>query len=95
MTSARTEAECVLTTERLGFRPWRSEDLDFAIGLWGDPEVTRFISAKAEAFRAEVGERLAREISLQSEHGFQCWADLSSKRRRSRRLLWPPAVSRR
>jgi RimJ/RimL family protein N-acetyltransferase len=31
-----------LTTARLGFRCWRSDDLDPALSLWADPEVMRF-----------------------------------------------------
>jgi hypothetical protein len=32
-----------LYTERLGVRPWTQADLDLAIGLWGDAEVTKLI----------------------------------------------------
>lgn len=30
-----------LRSERVGFRTWTAEDLPLALGLWGDPEVTR------------------------------------------------------
>ncbi len=33
-----------LTSERLGFRTWRPDDIDSAVALWGDPHVSRFIS---------------------------------------------------
>ncbi len=62
-----------LTTERLAFRLWREEDLDLAATLWGDPEVTRFIDARPGLSRAEVEERLHREIATQREHEMQYW----------------------
>jgi RimJ/RimL family protein N-acetyltransferase len=62
-----------LTTERLAFRLWREEDLDLATTLWGDPDVTRFIDARAGLSRAEVQERLLREIGTQREHEMQYW----------------------
>ena len=62
-----------LTTERLAFRLWREEDLDLAASLWGDPEVTRFIDARPGLSRAEVQERLRREIAAQREHEMQYW----------------------
>jgi RimJ/RimL family protein N-acetyltransferase len=62
-----------LTTERLGFRAWRSADMDLAMALWGDPEVTRLISANGHLTPAEVKARLERELSIQNEHGVQYW----------------------
>ena len=61
-----------LTSDRLGFRTWRSDDLELAAALWGDPDVTRFIAAQPPS-RAEIEERLAREIATQAEHGLQYW----------------------
>jgi [ribosomal protein S5]-alanine N-acetyltransferase len=61
-----------LTSARLGFRTWQPEDRELAIGLWGDPGVTRFVFAKSPT-AAEIEERLAREIAMQLEHGFQYW----------------------
>ena len=62
-----------LTTERLAFRLWRETDLDAAVGLWGDPEVTRFIDTRPGISRGEVEERLLREIAIQREHEVQYW----------------------
>jgi hypothetical protein len=42
-----------LTSERLRFRTWRPGDVELAMALWGDPEVTRFI-AVTPASRADV-----------------------------------------
>jgi RimJ/RimL family protein N-acetyltransferase len=60
-----------LTTPRLGFRTWRDDDLELAVGLWNDPEVTRFIGGPPGA--AAVAERLARERATQAAHGVQYW----------------------
>ncbi len=60
-----------LRSERLGFRPWSDADLDLAVGLWGDPVVTRFIGGPFSA--EQVRQRLAREIATQHEHGIQYW----------------------
>src|SRR5262245_41503428 len=62
-----------LTTERLGFRTWVIEDLPLALGLWGDPEVTRLIDARCQLSEDQVRERLLREVSLQASHGVQYW----------------------
>jgi RimJ/RimL family protein N-acetyltransferase len=61
-----------LTSERLGFRTWRPDDIELAVALWGDHQVTRFI-ATAPLSRASIEERLAREIASQAEHGVQYW----------------------
>lgn len=61
-----------LTTERLGFRTWQPDDIDLAVGLWGDREVARFTYAEPPG-QVVLEERLAREISMQNEHGFQYW----------------------
>ncbi len=61
-----------LTTARLGFRTWQPEDLDLTVGLWGDAEVARFIYEELPG-RAALEDRLAREIAMQTEHGFQYW----------------------
>ncbi len=62
-----------LTTDRLGFRIWRTDDLDLAVVLWSDPEVARYIHAQGPPDRAAVAERLQREIATQDSYGFQYW----------------------
>ena len=60
-----------LTTQRLGFRHWREDDLTLAQELWGDPQVTRFLGGP---FPAEyVSARLQSEMALQHEHNMQYW----------------------
>ena len=63
----------LLTTERLGFRVWAEDDLDLALGLWGDPEVTRLIDARGKLSEGQVRERLAQEIATERSHGVQYW----------------------
>ncbi len=62
-----------LRTTRLGFRLWRLDDLPLALGLWGNPEVTRLFDARGRLSDDEVRERLEREMALQAAHGVQYW----------------------
>ncbi len=39
-------SEYFLRSKRLGFRRWIEDDLDLALGLWGDPTVTRLIDRR-------------------------------------------------
>jgi RimJ/RimL family protein N-acetyltransferase len=61
-----------LRSERLGFRCWLESDLEHAIALWGDPQVTRYISARGFT-RDDIAERLSREIESQRRHSLQYW----------------------
>lgn len=70
--ATQRESRFFLTTERLGFRSWRPTDLEAALMLWGDPEVTRHIVR--ESMDAEqIRERLEAEIALEREYGVQYW----------------------
>lgn len=60
-----------LRTERLGFRRWSRDDLDLALGLWGDERVTRLIGGPFSP--EQVRERLAREIANYDAFGVQYW----------------------
>jgi [ribosomal protein S5]-alanine N-acetyltransferase len=60
-----------LQSERLGFRSWSDADMDLAMALWGDPEVTRLIGGAFS--RAQVQERLSGEIATMQSHGIQYW----------------------
>ncbi len=66
-------SEYFITTYRLGFRTWSEEDVALALGLWGDPAVTRFIDARGKLTKEQVRERLSREIALQQQFGIQYW----------------------
>jgi RimJ/RimL family protein N-acetyltransferase len=60
-----------LLSERLGFRTWSEADIELAMGLWGDPEVTRLIGGPFS--REQVQERLSREMATMQSHGIQYW----------------------
>jgi len=62
-----------LRTARLGFRRWSPDDLPLAIGLWGDPAVTRFIDARPRLSDDDVKRVLARHIETQGSYGVQYW----------------------
>jgi RimJ/RimL family protein N-acetyltransferase len=60
-----------LTSHHLGFRSWSEADLDLALALWGDAEVTRLIGGPFS--REQVRARLVREMATLREHGVQYW----------------------
>lgn len=68
-----TEHCFFMTTERIGFSKWGPEDLPLARLLWGDPEVTHFISKNGGFSEEEIAERLRTEIKHESRYGIQYW----------------------
>jgi RimJ/RimL family protein N-acetyltransferase len=60
-----------LKSARLGFRLWTAGDLPLALGLWGDPGVSAWLSGPLSA--AAIGARLDSEIQLHEECGIQYW----------------------
>jgi ribosomal-protein-alanine N-acetyltransferase len=67
-----TMSDYFLRSARLGFRCWLESDLPLALGLWGDPAVTRYISARGYTTR-EIELRLEIEMTAQRAHGIQYW----------------------
>ena len=65
-------SEYFLRSPRLGFRRWNEVDLPLAMNLWGDPAVTRYITARGYTPR-EVQIRLELEIDEERVHGVQYW----------------------
>ena len=61
-----------LRSQRLGFRCWRASDLPLATRLWGDPAVTRYISARGYS-PAEIEHRLELEMAMERTHGIEYW----------------------
>ena len=55
------------------FRTWSEHDFELALGLWGDPRVTKYIYAQGELSEDEVRERLDREIANDKKYGVQYW----------------------
>lgn len=62
-----------LLTPRLGFRSWSDEDLELAVSLWGDPDVTALFDSRGRLTREQVRERLHRELDNEREYGVQYW----------------------
>ncbi len=60
-----------LKGERLGFRHWSVDDIDLAMGLWGDVDVTKLIGGPFS--EEQVSARLTQEITRQQEYGLQYW----------------------
>ncbi len=60
-----------MRSARLGFGIWSAHDLPLALGLWGDPEVTKLTGGPFSP--AQVAQRLQREIDHQALHGYQYW----------------------
>ena len=62
-----------ITSNRLGFRHWIQEDLQLAIELWGNYEVTKYFDKRGALSDRQVNERLLQEIETQKKHGIQYW----------------------
>jgi len=62
-----------LKTSRLGFRRWREDDVDLAVGLWGDLEVTKLFDGRGALSRNQVKERLFQELAHERKFKVQYW----------------------
>lgn len=62
-----------LRTKRLLFCRWEAGDLLEAEALWGDPLVTRWITATGRMTVEEVADRLAQEVERDKQFGIQYW----------------------
>ena len=65
--------EYFLQTEHLAFRKWREDDLDLAIGLWGDLEVTKLFDGRGVLSKEQIQERLFQEIAFEEKYRVQYW----------------------
>jgi RimJ/RimL family protein N-acetyltransferase len=62
-----------LTSARLGFRCWREEDFELALGLWGDLRVTRLIDARGQLTQEQVRQKLEQEMATAVAYRVQYW----------------------
>ncbi|WP_100489149.1 GNAT family N-acetyltransferase [Sporolactobacillus pectinivorans] len=62
-----------LKTERLGFSHWQNQDTDLAGSLWGEPTVTKFISANGRFSKEQIKNRLIQEITTDEQYRVQYW----------------------
>ncbi len=60
-----------LRSARLGIGIWTRDDSALAFGLWGDPEVARYMGGPFTPER--VAERLEREVATYESCGLQYW----------------------
>ena len=61
------------SSDRLLFRPWDEADFELARGLWGNPEVMRYLSQGGAYSDQQVRDRLARETAALGAIGVQYW----------------------
>ena len=62
-----------LETERLVLRDKRRDDLDFAVSLYEDPRVMRWIGDGSTYPRGEVEARFARVLAIEGAPGHERW----------------------
>ncbi|OPJ56563.1 GNAT family N-acetyltransferase [Clostridium oryzae] len=62
-----------ISTERLGFSIWNDNDLPDAVELWGNTEVTKFITADGKMSEEQIKQRLRKEIDIYNKYNVQYW----------------------
>ena len=67
----KTNIEYFLTTERLGFRTWTTDDVELALNLWGNLKVTSFIGGPFS--KEQRLDRLSLEIYNQNQFAISYW----------------------
>lgn len=65
--------EYFMKTKRTGFSKWNAADLDLAVQLWGEKEVTRFICAAGTFSNQDIRNRLETELHNDEEFHIQYW----------------------
>ncbi|ERI91076.1 acetyltransferase, GNAT family [Clostridiales bacterium oral taxon 876 str. F0540] len=65
--------EFFLKTKRLGFSVWSEGDILDALELWGNPEVTRYITYEGKMSKEQIYQRLKKEIDTFNNHNIQYW----------------------
>ncbi|WP_315114583.1 GNAT family N-acetyltransferase [Clostridium intestinale] len=63
--------EFFLKSLRIGFSTWNIEDLKDAIELWGNPEVTKFITSTGVMSHKDIESRLQKEIATYNNYKVQ------------------------
>lgn len=65
--------EFFLKSIRIGFSIWSENDICDALELWGNPEVTKFITAEGTMSKEQVQQRLRKEIENYNNYNIQYW----------------------
>ncbi len=60
-----------LKSERIGFSNWKSDDIELAFSLWGETEVTKYISATGIFTDEQIKNRLETEIENYKKYKVQ------------------------
>jgi RimJ/RimL family protein N-acetyltransferase len=68
-----TMKEFFMKTTRLGFSVWEENDIADALKLWGNPEVTKFITANGKMSEEDLQQRLRKEIETHNSFKVQYW----------------------
>lgn len=62
-----------METERLGFSHWSQDDLPFAQQLWGNEDVTKFITRTGQFTDQQIQAKLDQEIENGKLYSIQYW----------------------
>jgi RimJ/RimL family protein N-acetyltransferase len=62
-----------MKTEHIGFSYWTDADLELAIQLWGEKDVTRYICATGEFTQQDILDRLNVEVNNGKQYHVQYW----------------------
>lgn len=65
------EEQYFLKSDRIGFRPWTFNDMDMAIQLWGDGEVTKYTGGPFS--NSQIQRKLLSERAILRQHKIQNW----------------------
>jgi ribosomal-protein-alanine N-acetyltransferase len=60
-----------LKSSHIGFRAWSLDDMDLAVELWDDPEVTKFIGGPFS--KTQIHGKLVTEMKILRLHHIQYW----------------------
>jgi RimJ/RimL family protein N-acetyltransferase len=63
----------LIKSKRIRFGHWAKTDIDLAHELWGEPDVTKYISKTGLFSDEQIAERLKFEIASEKESGVQYW----------------------
>jgi ribosomal-protein-alanine N-acetyltransferase len=62
-----------LKTNRLGFSHWQENDIEYAYSLWGDNNVSRYLTASQVFEKKEIEARMKLEMENEKLYKVQYW----------------------
>lgn len=60
-----------IESNRVGFGVWKKENIKEAELLWGNSEVTKYITASGKMSKKDISNRLSKEIEMYSKYSIQ------------------------